>query len=789
MAVKCAKCNSDNTETAKFCSECGTRLYPADKLVISQTKTLKKPKKDQLKRKTTVGKYKIIEKVGEGGMGVVYKAKDTKLDRTVALKFLPFELTKDEQAKQRFVQEAKAAAALNHPHICTIYEIDEAEEQTFISMEYIEGQSLKDKLKKGPLSIDEAKDIALQVASGLEKAHKKGIVHRDIKPANIMINDEGQAKITDFGLAKLSWGTDLTRPSTIMGTVAYMSPEQARGEEVDHRTDIWSLGAMLYEMLSGERPFKKSHEQALIHSILNEEPKPISEIRADIPRRFEEIIYKALEKDTRTRYQSIQELMKDLKTSAPITFPKAEKSIVVLPFDDMSPNKDNEYFSDGLTEEIISDLSSIQSLRVISRTSAMMLKGTKKSMKTIGRELDVQYVLEGSVRKAGNNLRITAQLIDAVSDAHLWAEKYSGTLDDVFDIQEKVSRSIVSALKLKLSTEEDRKISERPIENVRAYECYLKAMQEAWTFTEDGLARASQYLQKGLKIVGDNVLLYEGLGTVNLFYVAGGIILDQKFLEEAKEYARKIFALNPESAEGHYLLGMTAYKVGDYETALKHCKKAYSINPNHSMNLVALIIIYSEIGRFSLATQFSTLLLQIDPLNSYTYSMLGWKLTMEGRFEDALSAHKKAIEQEPQNIFYQFCYGQSLTYNNQFKEACVAFEKLQKTADVASSFFATASIHKYSLLGERTKALESINPKLEEHLEWDTELPWWLADCYAMIGEKKKAFEMLEYATSRGFLNYPFLNEYDPLLENIRGEPRFKKLMERVKHEWESFEV
>jgi serine/threonine protein kinase len=497
VAIKCPKCNSDNPDSSRFCSDCGTQIVSIKD--ASVTKTIQEPAVSS--GKTMVRKYKILAELGRGGMGVVYKAKDTRLKRTVALKFLPAELTQDKEAKKRFIQEAQAAAALEHPNICTVYEVDEAEGQTFIAMSYIEGHSLKDKLQDGPIDVDGAKDIAIQVAEGLKEAHKKGIVHRDIKPANIMLDDEGRAKITDFGLAKLSWGVDLTKPSTILGTVAYMSPEQAKGEEVDHRTDIWSLGAMLYEMLSGERPFKKSHEQALIHSILNDEPKPIAEIRANIPRQFEEIIYKALEKDTRTRYQSIQELMEDLKQSVPTTFPKAEKSIVVLPFDDMSPGKDNEYFSDGLTEEVISDLSSIQSLRVISRTSAMMLKGTKKSMKTIGRELDVQYVLEGSVRKAGNNLRITAQLIDATSDAHLWAKKYSGTLDDVFDIQEKVSRSIVDALKLKLSPEENQRMSERPIENIKAYECYLKANAEISKYTEEGLNLGIRYLQNGLDIL------------------------------------------------------------------------------------------------------------------------------------------------------------------------------------------------------------------------------------------------------------------------------------------------
>jgi len=699
--MKCPKCDTINPDDSKFCKECAAPLTKVKG--VSFTVTLKAPKAGFSKGTVIAGKYKIIEEIGRGGMAVVYKAEDTRLKRIVALKFLSAELTQNKEAKQRFIQEAQAAAALDHPNICTVHEVDEADEQTFIAMSYIEGKSLKDKLRDGPLDVEEAREIALQVAEGLKEAHEKGIVHRDIKPANIMLTDRSIAKITDFGLAKLSGGADLTKASTIMGTVAYMSPEQAKGEEVDHRSDIWSLGAMVYEMLSGERPFKKDQEHALIYSILSEDPITISKIRKDIPSHIEVVIEKSLEKEASNRYQKIQELITDLEQSVPLIFPKAEKSIVVLPFEDMSPNKDQEYFSDGLTEEIISDLSSIQSLRVISRTSAMMLKGTKKSMKTIGRELDVQYVLEGSVRTAGNKLRITAQLIDASSDAHLWAEKYNGTLDDVFDIQENVSRSIVAALKLKLSADEDKKISERPITDIRAYECYLKALHEAWTFTPEGLEKASQYLRNGLKIIGENVLFYEGLATVNLWYVAGGIKLEQNLLDEAKAYVRKIFTMDPENAGGHYILGMTAYKVGDYKTALKQCKKTYLLDPNHTMNLAGLIIMYSESGRLSIATQFAKRLLEIDPLNPYGDSMHGWKLVMEGRFEDAILAHKRTVEQEPQSIFYRFCYGQSLAYNNQVEEACSVFEEIRQSVDINSSFYGIVSFYKYSLLGRKKK--------------------------------------------------------------------------------------
>jgi serine/threonine protein kinase len=383
----------------------------------------------------TISHYKILEKIGEGGMGVVYKAEDSKLKRTVALKFLPQELMRDKEAKERFVQEAQAAAAIDHPNICTVYEIDASEGQTFISMAYLEGQSLKERIASGPFELENVLNIAIHTAEGLKEAHENGIVHRDIKPANIMLTKKGKVKIMDFGLAKLSWGVDLTKTATIMGTVAYMSPEQASGEEIDFRTDIWSLGCVLYEMLAGQRPFKSTHDQAAIYSILNEDPEPIASFRKALPVGFEMILHACLQKDPRNRYRDMDSLLFDLRsldlddeTQILTTVRALDElpSIAVLPFVNMSadPEKDLD-------------------------------------IRDIGRQLDVNKVLEGSVQKAGNRLRITAQLINVSDGYHLWSERFDRKMDDVFAIQDEISLAIVDNLKLKLLKGEKTKLIKR----------------------------------------------------------------------------------------------------------------------------------------------------------------------------------------------------------------------------------------------------------------------------------------------------------------------------------------
>jgi non-specific serine/threonine protein kinase len=782
VANRCPKCDFENPDTQKFCGDCGTQLG-----IPSVTKTFQTP--PAIPGKTISGKYKIISELGRGGMGVVYKAKDTRLKRTVALKFLPAELTKDKEAKKRFIQEAQAAAALEHSNICTVYEVDEADGQTFIAMSYIEGQSLKDKLNDGSLDIDDAKDIAIQVAEGLTEAHEKGIVHRDIKPANIMLTKKGQAKITDFGLAKLSWGVDLTKTSTIMGTVAYMSPEQARGEKVDHRTDIWALGAMLYEMLSGERPFKKDREHALIYSILNDEPKALAEIREDVPSNIENTVHKALGKDASNRYQSIQEFIQDLEQSTPIAFPKAEKSIVVLPFENLSPDPEQEYFCDGMTEEIISDLSRIHDLLVISRSSAMTYKGTKKKIKEIGEELNVQYVLEGSVRKVGNNLRITAQLIDATNDVHLWAEKYSGLLDDVFAIQEKVSRAMVDELKLKLSPEEEKKISEAPTHNIKVYECYLKAMHEINRFTNEGLDKGIKTIQNGLEILGESALLYATLGEALHLYFDLGFTTDTSILDRAEEYAEEALAIKPDSAQGYKLLGLVERGRARLKDACIHMSKAYSIDSNDAGILMYMAAFYAfYLGKSKKAEPLFERLISIDPLEPINYLFLGISYIFYGQYDLAIEPIRKHERMNPDFPHGPFWSALALAANNQLDEAYETIDRAIDEGKLTNIFMELSLIMKFALQGDREKVLEPLSPDTVTFASLP-DLAVFMAGLYALVNEKEKALDCVEDVIGKGFINYPFLNEYHPFLDNIRDEPRFKKLMERVKHEWENFEV
>ena len=784
MTIHCYKCHRENPHDSKFCGECGATLKPS-----SVTKTFQSPPRGRKKDTVIAGKYKIIEQIGEGGMGVVYKAKDIRLDREVALKFLPSEMTRDKEAKQRFLQEARAAASLDHPNICTIHEVDEADDQTFIAMSYIQGQNLKDKLNEGPLDIDDAKDMALQVAEGLKEAHEKGIIHRDIKPANIMLTEKGQAKITDFGLAKLTGGVDLTKTSTVMGTAAYMSPEQARGEKVDHRADIWSLGAMFYEMLSGRRPFRSTDERAVFYSILNEKPDPIGSVRSGIPEIIEQIVLKAMEKDPSRRYQRMDDLLKDLKDNQSVSAaPEQKKSIIVLPFENISPDPDQEYFSDGLTEEIITDLSHIHDLLVISRSSAMTYKESKKKISEIAGEVKVRYVLEGSVRKAGNNLRITAQLIDAEKDVHLWAEKYAGTLDDIFMIQENVSRLIADALKIRLNAEEKSWLRERPIENVYAYDCYLQARRQTMSFTRQGLDTAQQLLEKAMGFIGENAAIYAGLAFTHFQYANMGIEQEDN-IQQADMLIEKALAVDPEGPDAHFVLGcMNMVFQGDIVSGLRHLKQAYHHRPGDTDLMQWLSWLYAVVGKTEEAMVLADRCIEIDPLNSGSVALKGLIYFMQGRFHEAqepvLQFQKISADSNMWNLWAALV----LTYTGRRDAACELIDTHVDEKEEEGLGKLCLSL-KYALSGDIEALSGLLDAAFEKAVQTDCQYSWHMAAFYSFLGEKKEALKWLQNAVERGFINYPFLKYHDRLLDAVRQESGFKALMKRVKKEWENFEV
>jgi non-specific serine/threonine protein kinase len=499
------------------------------------------------------------------------------------------------------------------------------------------------------------------------------------------------------------------------------------------------------------------------------------------------IILKSLQWAAAVPVSSSGLIQKPTEPSSPASGPP-EKSIVVLPFSDLSPQKDQEYFCDGMTEEIITDLSHVHALRVISRNSAMMLKGTPKDTGTIGRELNVQYVLEGSLRKAGNDLKITAQLIDAFNDAHLWAEKYSGTLDDVFAIQEKVSRSIVDALKLKLTPEERQGIIARPIDNVAAYDLHIRARHEMSRETEVGLEQALQLIKKGLEIIGENEIFLADEGQIYCLYMDWGIKKEQNLFVKAEECIQKVFALNPASAYGHFLRGMIRRKKGATQEAVREFKLSLTIDPNHPDSMAWLSWVYAHSGKVVAARPLISRLLEIDPLTPINYFWAGAVELMDGKFELGIEEFNKGHQLDKGNPAIRYSIAIGLAYARRYEEAYKLFDQIEQ--EFSKTVWARLGLFsKFSLQNKKSEALQTVTEELKSLVKGEEMYTIFMAESYALINEKNEAIDWIENGVKSGFINYPFLIEYDPFLANIRSEPRFQKLMERVKKEREVFEV
>jgi len=741
-----------------------------------------------VKKKTIAGKYKILEELGKGGMGVVYKAMDTRLDRTVALKFLPPELTRDKEAKERFIQEAKAAAALDHPNICTVYEVDEADDQTFIAMAYIRGQSLKGNLESGPLEINEAIDIATQVAEGLKEAHEKGIIHRDIKPANIMLTEKVQAKITDFGLAKLSWGADLTKPSTILGTVAYMSPEQAKGQDIDQRTDIWSLGVMLYEMLTGKNPFKRTHDQATLYTVLNESSEPLENLRKDIPPELESVVLRCLEKFPDNRYRNMETVISDLESvatkfksvpSAVKASKKSTASIVILPFVNMSADPEQEYFCDGLAEEIINALTKIKDLNVVARTSAFAFKGEKLDVREIGGRLNVRTVLEGSVRKSGNRLRITAQLINVVDGYHLWSEKFDRNLEDVFAIQDEISGAIVEHLKVKLLKGERDAVFRRYTENMEAYTLYLKGIYFLRMYTVDGFKKAIEFFQAALQKDPDYALAYAGLAEV--FYPAAfwGNVPPREAYPKTKEYAEKALEKDDSVGEAHAALGLVyTFYEWNWQEAERTLKRALELNPNSSIAHMSYSWYLTLTRRYEEAVIEAKTAQALDPLSALINAHVGFALFWARKFDEAIEELEAFLSITPNFFLSHYYLSLCLRAKSQLEEAVRENEKAVQLSGEAPfpTMILTSSYFEMGKIEQGEKLFKA----LKERSKHEYLPPMGFSIIHLLRGERDQAFEWFKKALDERDSFLPWCLDVPIEKYSIPDEPEFNALLKKV---------
>jgi serine/threonine protein kinase/Tfp pilus assembly protein PilF len=730
----------------------------------------------------TVSHYRIIEKLGSGGMGEVFLAEDTKLDRRVALKFLPSQLASDEEFQARFTREAQAAAKLNHPNIITIYEVSEHDDRPYFAMEHVEGRSLREIIASEELSTDQAVDIMMQICQGLQAAHNAGIVHRDIKPSNILMDKDGRCRILDFGLAAIQTEEKLTKSGSSIGTVHYMSPEQVQGEKVDHRSDIFSLGVVLYEMITGRLPFRGDYDAAVVYSMINDTPEPLTRYKSDVSDELQRIIDKALEKDRETRYQHIDDLLADAKklTDKPKTDIEVEQipSIAVMPLKDMSPHKDQEYFCDGITEEIINTLTQLENLRIAARTSAFSFKGKDIDIREIGRKLNVSTLLDGSVRKSGNRLRITVQLVNVADGYHIWSERYDNDLEDVFAVQDEISMAIVNNLKVRLLGDEKAKLVNRNAIDTEIYKVYLMGIYFLRRTSEDNLKKAIGFFDDVISRAPDYAAAYAGLSVAYATQGFLDFLPPWEIFPKSKAMALKAIEIDSKSAEGHSSLGIAKmYYDWDWEGGERELRLALEINPHYVRAQIDYATYFMAIGKLDQAIWQIKKILERDPLAITAIDYLGILLLRSGQLIEAEQQFRQAIELESNFSHSHWLLGQACVLQSKYDEGLRA---IQKALDISQNnpMILGGMGWAYAVSGRDDEARHIIgelrNRRRKEYIR-----PYAVAKIYCALGEKDLAFEWLDKAYEEHDISLSTAFS-DETISSLHSDARFVKLLNRM---------
>ena len=733
----------------------------------------------------TLGRYRVLAHLGSGGMGEVYQAQDTVLERPVALKFLSNSLVASSGDRDRFLTEARAAAALDHASICAVYEIGELEGRLYIAMAYIPGETLREKISRGPLPLAEAFAIASQVADGLAEAHAHGIVHRDIKPENIIITPRGQVKITDFGLAKRP-GVTLTQAGATIGTPAYMSPEQIRGETADQRSDIWSLGVMIYEMLAGCRPFEGEQIAAVLYSIVNEEPQPLASQRPEVTSGIQRLVMRTLVKNREDRLADVSELKRtlnliltgsNLATPATIVTPPPEPggcpvTLAVLPMSDLSPEKDQEYFCDGLAEELINTLSRIEGLCVVARTSAFAFKGQSLDVRTIGARLGVSSVLEGSVRKSGQHLRISAQLVNVADGYHIWSERFDRDASDVFAIQDEIAQTVANRLRLQIE-----KQATPPTHNIEAYDLYMQGRYHWNKRTNEESKRALALFEAAVALDPNFAPAYAGISDTYLILEDHGFIGFREALSRARAAVEKALSLDDSLAEAHTAMAAIQAELRDYERADWEFRRAIELNPGyataHHWYSTQLLL---DQGKIDQAEREIIRASELDPLSLIINTDLARHFYYRREFARTVNLLQRVFAMDAGFVKARRLMCLALGQLGRHEEAAAEIPKwLPAYAGLEHDDTNWRELLKDSgVRGVWRQLLHLMTTATKGY-----PLHYAIACTYAQLGETEGALKWLEKSVEDHMSNLAGLR-FDASLDPVRSHPRFLALLNKL---------